>query len=93
VGLKVFTALIFLVMFLWFKAPCGPVGRSQRYGEAFCLRLQGGRSVLSPCSTLEMETARFSKAFASSDQSTWRRNPKERHFIHVDPYLVGKKQQ
>jgi hypothetical protein len=31
----------FLIMSLWVKEPCGLVGRSQRFGEAYCLHLQG----------------------------------------------------
>jgi hypothetical protein len=30
-----------LMMFFWAWAPCGLAGRSQRFGEAYCLHLQG----------------------------------------------------
>jgi hypothetical protein len=29
------------MMFFWVWEPCGPAGRSQRFGEAYCLHLQG----------------------------------------------------
>jgi hypothetical protein len=34
-----------LMIFFWVQSPCGLVGISQRFGEAFCLHLQGWRIV------------------------------------------------
>jgi hypothetical protein len=38
---KVFAAVAILMMFFWVKSACGLVGRSQRFGEARCVHLQG----------------------------------------------------
>jgi hypothetical protein len=38
---KFFTSVTILNMFVSVKAPCGLVDRSQRFGEAYCLHLQG----------------------------------------------------
>jgi hypothetical protein len=38
---EVFTAVTILMMFFWVWASCGLTGRSQRFGEAYCLHLQG----------------------------------------------------
>jgi hypothetical protein len=49
---KIFTAVAILIMSFWVKSSCWLVGRSQRFGEACCLHLQGlsynFRNVLSP---------------------------------------------
>jgi hypothetical protein len=39
---KVLTKGTNRITFFYVKSPCGLVGRSQRFGEACCLRLQGG---------------------------------------------------
>jgi hypothetical protein len=36
------------IMLFWVKALCGPVGRSQHFGEACCLHLQGLSDELGP---------------------------------------------
>jgi hypothetical protein len=40
---KIFRAVTILIVFFWVESPRGLVGRSQRFGEACCLSLQGGR--------------------------------------------------
>jgi hypothetical protein len=63
-------------MFFWVQAPCGLVGRSQCFGEAYCCH-----------SGLKMETVRFSKMLASTNQPTWRLNPEEHHHRHLSENL------
>jgi hypothetical protein len=38
---ELFTAVAILIMLFWVNSPCDLVGRSQRFGEACCLHLQG----------------------------------------------------
>jgi hypothetical protein len=35
-----FSTAVTIFMFFWVKSPCRPVGRSERFGEAFCFHLQ-----------------------------------------------------
>jgi hypothetical protein len=58
-----------LMLFFWVKTPCGLVGRSQRFGQASYLHLQGSASAL------KMETAHMSETLASTNQSTRHLNP------------------
>jgi hypothetical protein len=45
--------MILLVLFLWDLAPCRLVGRCQRFGETYCLHLQGWRWSLHGAKTQE----------------------------------------
>jgi hypothetical protein len=41
VRLEVLTALKMTVLFFWVVTPCRLIGRYQRFGETYCLHLQG----------------------------------------------------
>jgi hypothetical protein len=74
-------AVTVLMTFFWVMALCGLVGRSQRFGKACCLHLQGSRS-----SALKVETAHFFGTLASTNQSTLRLNSKERYQYLIPVY-------
>jgi hypothetical protein len=38
---EVFTVVRLIMMMFWVLAPCRLVGRCQRFGETYCLHLQG----------------------------------------------------
>jgi hypothetical protein len=38
---EVFTAVRMMMLFFWVLEPCGLVGRGQRFGETYCLHIQG----------------------------------------------------
>jgi hypothetical protein len=62
---KTSTALTILMTLFWVTS-CGLVGRNQRHGGT-------------PSSALKMDTECSAETLASTKQSTWRLNPKERH--------------
>jgi hypothetical protein len=63
VRFNVFAAVTILMLF-WVKVPCGLVGRSRRFGEAYCLHLQRSSN-------------KFSGEADGSNQATRGLNPKQ----------------
>jgi hypothetical protein len=77
---EVFTAVRMIVFWVW--EPCRLVGRCQRFGETYCLHLQGWSGIATVC---------FSETLASADESTQRQNPghhhQKRYVVSNVPYM------
>jgi hypothetical protein len=71
VKLEVFTAVRMMILF-WVLVLCRLADRCQRFGETYCLHLQGWS---------EAGNGMFLRNFASICESTGRQNPEQQHNV------------